>query len=84
MDLFIELNYHWTHSDKPFKRSKADYQKLSFWLGKSKKSTFYRHAIDVWTRRDHKKMQTAIWHNLNYLVFYTKGGANAWLNSLNK
>lgn len=84
MDLFIELNYHWTHGGKPFKKSKADYQKLSLWQGKSIKSKFYRHAIDVWTRRDHKKMQTAIQHNLNYLVFYTEVEATTWLNNINK
>ena len=83
LDLYIELNFHWTHGDKPFDENdewcKA---KLLVWQEKAKTSDFYRKAIGVWTGRDPYKKQFAIDNNLNWLAFYSIGDFEEWLNKL--
>lgn len=70
-DLFIELNCHWTHGDKPFNPDDEECQlKLSEWQEKAKTSKFYQNAIQTWTIRDVEKARCAKEHNLNYKVIY--------------
>lgn len=70
-DLFIEFNNHWTHGYKPYDPNDEECQKrLLEWQEKAKTSQFYKNAIETWTIRDVKKLQTAKNNNLNYKVVY--------------
>ena len=83
LDLFIELNYHWTHGLHQFnKDNPADLQKLTSWIAKSATSNFYKVAINVWTNRDVIKYETAIKNKLNYLMFYKIADFNKWLGTI--
>lgn len=75
LDLFIELNFHWTHGGHPYNAEK-DKEQLEFW--KSKNSTYYDTAINTWTVRDVNKLETAKRNNLNYLVFYNEKEFKDW------
>lgn len=69
LDLFIELNLHWSHGDHPFdKNNKEDLEKLKSW--KEKDSYYYKNAIRVWTEKDIEKQKIAKENNLNYLIIY--------------
>ena len=71
LDLFIEYNGHWTHQDHIFnENSKDDLLILENMKNKSLESSFYKIAIDVWTRRDPLKVKTAKENNLNYLILW--------------
>lgn len=71
LDLFIELNFHWTHGDKPFDPNDEDcLSKLASWKEKSKSSEYFVNAIKVWTIRDVEKVNIAHRNNLNLIVLY--------------
>lgn len=71
LDLFIELNAHWTHGDHPFNSSnEEDQQKLSLWQEKAKTSKFFNNAIETWTKRDPKKLNYLISNKLNFILMY--------------
>lgn len=72
LDLFVELNATWLHGYHWFdKTDMNDLDKLNQWLNNVKSGKkFYNVAIDVWTRRDVIKRQTALNNNLNYVVFW--------------
>lgn len=77
-DLFIELNFHWTHGLEPFNKNNLKHiEKLNLW--KFKNTKFYKTAIDVWTKRDPLKLETFKKNNLNYKIFYTEKEFNDWL-----
>ena len=83
LDLFIELNYHWTHGLHQFnKDNPVDLQKLTSWIAKSATSNFYKVAINVWTNRDVIKYETATKNKLNYLIFYKTADFNKWLETI--
>ena len=70
-DLFIELNAHTTHGGCPYDPNDEFCQKqLKDWQEKAKTSKFYQEAINTWTIRDVKKLETAKKNNLNYKVIY--------------
>ena len=69
LDLFIELNLHWTHGKHPY-NEELDKETLNTWLEKAKTSRFYEQAVNTWTVRDVKKIQTASDNKLNYLLVY--------------
>lgn len=71
-DLFIELNYSWTHGGKPFESTEQDFQKLAKWQEKALTSNYYKNAIKTWTNRDVVKSATAEENNLKYLVYYSE------------
>lgn len=72
LDLFIELNAHWTHGGKPFDPSDQDcLNQLNNWEQKSKNSNFYKIAIDVWTNKDVEKLRVAKTNNLNYKILFS-------------
>lgn len=85
LDLFIELNAHWSHGGHWFGMCSDDFIKLSQWQQKvdQKHSFYYEAAIHTWTVRDVKKRQTAIKNNLNYVVFWKNDLSDfiEWLNS---
>lgn len=70
-DKFIELNRFWHHGPHPFNPGNAeDVQLLEEWKEKAKTSKQYQAAIETWTIRDVKKIQTAKENNLNYQLIY--------------
>lgn len=80
LDLFIELNAHWTHGGHWFDENNIDdLNVLQLW--KQKNSIYYDSAIDVWTNRDVLKHRTAIENDLNYVVFWDSNlhDAKEWL-----
>lgn len=79
-DLYIECNYNWTHGKHFFDPSnKDDIKQIEKW--KAKNTKYYTTAIDVWTRRDKLKLQTAIDNKLNYIVFWKIQELYDWINN---
>ena len=75
-DLFIELNFNWTHGGHPFdSQNEADIKKLTIWEKKAAKSEFYKNAIYTWTKLDVKKQLVAKENKLNYIVYYSEENA---------
>lgn len=72
LDLFIELNFNWTHGYKLFEGTEQDLQKLQKWEAKAHSSDYYKNAIETWTKRDTQKYNAAKVNNLNYLVYYSE------------
>ena len=73
LDLFIELNIHWTHGRKSFDdTSIEDLKLLEEWKVKAEKSKFYQQAIYTWTDLDIRKQNTAKENNLNYISLYNQ------------
>lgn len=85
LDLFIELNATWIHGGHWFDVNNVDdIATLDFWRQKVLDGhRFYGVAIDVWSVRDVKKLQTALNNRLNYLVFWDNNLFDFldWLNS---
>lgn len=83
LDLFIELNAHWSHGMHWFGSDNNDENTLSVWENKAKASHYYRAAIETWTIRDVKKRQMAIDNHLNYVVFWKNDLSDfkEWLNA---
>lgn len=70
-DLFIELNFNWTHGEHPFdNENPADLAKLAEWQKRAKTSKYYENAITTWTIRDTAKIATAKANKLNYIIYY--------------
>lgn len=83
LDLFIELNFHWTHGHRPYDELNQFCQKqLAAWQEKAKTSKFYQNAIETWTIRDTKKLKILKNNKLNYKIFYTYEEFEEWLNNL--
>lgn len=69
LDLFIELNGHYTHGKHPFdKNNREDLKMLEIY--KSKINPSYKALIEVWTHRDVLKIEEAKRNNLNYITIY--------------
>ena len=79
-ELYIEFQWTWTHGKHPFSESQEDLEILTKW--KLKNTEYYNNAIEVWTKRDVLKRQTAIQNNLNWLEFFTFEDFSQWYNSL--
>lgn len=79
LDVYIELNFHWTHGHHPYDKEK-DKDQLAHWIEKAKTSQFYKNAIQTWTIRDVKKIKVAKDNKVNLLVFYNKSEFDAWLS----
>lgn len=75
-DLFIEVNASWTHGYHWY-----DAEKDAFickkWAAKSKKSEYYANALEVFTKRDVEKRNTARANNLNYVTLWDSDGMDA-------
>ena len=66
LNLYIELNNHWTHGPHPFDpNNEEDIKLLEYW--KSKNTRFYDNAVKTWTERDVNKRQIAFNNNLNLI-----------------
>lgn len=90
LDLFIELNFFWTHGKEPFdKNNKQHLEKLNDWKLKSEEINFkqnkkdaYKNAIYIWTIDDPLKLQTFKQNNLNYKIFYNFNEFLDWFQTL--
>jgi hypothetical protein len=70
-DLFIELNFSWTHGKHPFDATNTeDLNTLAYWQEKAKTSQYYKNAITTWTIRDTAKLAIAKANKLNYVIYY--------------
>ena len=76
-DLYIEVNIFWTHNTHFFTGSKEDLDMVNKW-----KSKGLNRAIDIWTRYDIEKRDTALKNNLNYLVFWSYKEIEEWFKKL--
>lgn len=83
IDLYIELNYFWTHCNHEFDENNIDdINRLNYLKERSKPGNMYEAAINVWTISDKAKIQTAKDNNLNYLVFWNENEGLDWLNNV--
>lgn len=85
LDLFIECHYFWTHmpSFGAFDKNDKSHIKALQWLQRrARESEFFQNAIDTWTIRDTKKLETAKQNNLNYKVFYTVEDFYKWYDTV--
>lgn len=71
IDLFIELNAHWTHNDHPFDNNSEDDRKiLEKWICNSETSQYWETAVNVWSKYDFDKIARANQNKLNYDIYY--------------
>ncbi len=80
IDLYIELNFHWTHGKHPYNKQK-DTEVLAEWIEKAKSSKYFRNAINTWTVRDVNKLKVAKQNKVQLLVFYNKSDFDMWLST---
>lgn len=81
LDLYIELNYHWTHGKHPFDASNPDDLNIvDKW--KEKGTRFYNNAIKVWTILDPKKLEIFESNALTYKIFYNPSDFSNWLETI--
>lgn len=76
-DLYVELNAMWTHGQHWFGSGRHDADVAAAW--REKGTAFYDNAVDVWTRSDVEKRETARRNGLNYVVFWDPSLADAEL-----
>ena len=70
-NLYIELNYSWTHGNHPFnKDNQEDQQLLESWKQRADGSNYYKAAAYVWSFSDPLKLETARKNNLNFRFIY--------------
>lgn len=71
LDLFIEIQAHWTHNNHKYVCDCPDDRDvLEIWESKAQSSQFYANAVDTWARRDVEKRETAKKNNLKYFEFF--------------
>ena len=80
IDLYIELNLHWTHGKKPYLGTEEDKKRVEFW--ESKHTKYYDNAIHVWTDLDVRKRDTAKKNNLYWIEFFFWGECDFFLTTL--
>ena len=79
LDTYIECNYHWTHGKHQYNKNNIkDIITKCRWKQKTKKSKYYKLALNVWCKADVNKYNTAKKNNLNYLMFYSPKEFNDW------
>ena len=72
-DLFIEVNASWTHGYHWYDAEK-DVAVCTKWKAKSEDSTYYANALEVFTKRDVEKRETARANSLNYVTLWDRDG----------
>ena len=83
LDLYIELNFHWSHGNKPYIENDIECEdQLKKWKEKSLNSKFYMNAIETWTFRDPLKRKTAKDNNLNWIEFFNMNEFEKWFEDL--
>ena len=79
-DLFLEINFHWTHGGCAFENTENCRQQLQHWHQKQGK--FYENAINTWTIRDVQKRNFARNNKLNWIEFFNWNEFNNWYSNL--
>lgn len=82
INLYIELNLHWTHGKKPYLGTEEDRKKVELW--KSKHTKYYDNAIYVWTNLDVRKRNIAKEKNLFWIEFFFWEECDFFLSNLEK
>ena len=79
-DLFIEVNASWTHGYHWYD-AENDVDTCKKWKAKTRDSEYYANALEVFTKRDVEKRETARVSNLNYVTLWDSDGMDAdlWL-----
>lgn len=81
INLYIELQGHWTHNDHPFDINNLNDQLImDIWRTKSLSDKYYKNALNTWTIKDVEKRNTAIQNNLNYLEIFGKTDLNKYID----
>lgn len=74
VDVFIELNRYMTHGDHPFDENDPDdlkdLESLQEKASRYNRKNLYQAKIDIWTKRDFLKIETAKRNRLRYVVIY--------------
>lgn len=73
LSLYIEYQGHFSHGDKPFEGTEEDLKVLALFESRN-----YKNAIDVWTRRDPIKRETARKNSLNWIEFFNMDQFMEW------
>lgn len=83
-DIYIELNLYWSHNDHFFDETdQGDLDTLATWKDKAENGhKQYANAINVWTKSDLKKRDTAKQNNLNYVVLWSRQELEFYINYL--
>lgn len=80
LDLYIEYNGTWTHGWCFYDENNEDNRNtLETWKQLSEHSRFYQSAVETWTIRDIKKLNTAVENNLNYVAWFNEEQALDWI-----
>ena len=81
LDLYIELNCHWTHGDVMYSEEAKDSKFYKELLSKQN-IKYYKNAMNVWTKLDVEKRNIAKSNNLNYIIFWDTDlrDADVWFN----
>lgn len=90
LDLFIELNFYWTHGFEPFNKDNTKHQeRLNNWIKSTQEINFkeqkkdgYKNAIYIWTIDDPNKLATFKRNNLNYRIFYNLEEFLDWFDTI--
>ena len=91
LDLYIEYQGMWSHGKYNNKKIYGPYDKnnlkhqeiLNKWQEKANTgSKNYEQAIDVWTKRDPLKRETAKKNNLNWIEFFSLNEFIEWFNMI--
>lgn len=77
IDMFIELNYHWSHGGEPYNATKSQLDLVNEWRNKG-----WYGNIKTWTVKDVQKRSFAKSNNLNYKEFFTRSSFNKWYKSI--
>lgn len=81
INLYIEIQGHWTHNDHPFDINNLNDQQITnIWRTKSLSDKYYKNALNTWTIKDVEKRNTAIQNNLNYLEIFGKTDLNKYID----
>lgn len=81
INLYIEIQGHWTHNDHPFDINNLNDQLImNKWCTKSLSDKYYKNALNIWTIKDVEKRNTAIQNNLNYLEIFGKTDLNKYID----
>jgi len=85
LDLFIELNLHPSHGNRPYDSNDEEcQQQLQLWEDKANESEYYGNFIKTWTIRDVNKQTIAKNNNLNYITLYSVEEMSNFIKGLYK
>ena len=82
-DLYIEYQEHWTHGKHPFNKNNIeDLDILEKWKSLGTHKEQYKHAVEVWSKRDPYKRRIAKNNGIIILEFFTFATFLTWYNNL--